>query len=44
MSPRGFSASVNMLSKAPGHGDVHLIPQNIAWLSAMKYAQQSVFV
>ncbi|KAI0050745.1 hypothetical protein FA95DRAFT_1535710 [Auriscalpium vulgare] len=28
----------------PGHEDVMKVPQNVAWLSALKYAQKSVFV
>ncbi|KAI0061253.1 hypothetical protein BV25DRAFT_770703 [Artomyces pyxidatus] len=28
----------------PGHDHVHKVPQDVAWLSALKYAQKSVFI
>jgi hypothetical protein len=33
-----------MYLTAPGHGDTDKVPQNVAWLSAIKYAEQSVFM
>jgi len=38
-------AMVNRQPKGtPGHGDEYKVPQDVAWLSALKYAQQSVFI
>lgn len=32
------------LVTAPGHEGSHDVPQNIAWLSALKHAQKAVFM